>query len=247
VVLDAENQALVQQVTDILNGMLLQGVPEFRRGFVVNGAHRNGRLEIREHSSIRGLQPTAGLPPFLVGPGEIKRSLSLARRLRYIQNAPRPEWGRLIRGVRTLLKANAESNEVGDRLHQFVRALEGLVNPRRLKNQSDFAHRGQTMAIASAAARNVLLQLYDLRSAVEHLNHPTDALVGGTEAERITLVNQRTRQVDMLARFAFFRVLESSVLFNTFRSDKEIEAFRELPDHVRVRLWGDGLDVVAIA
>ena len=246
-VLDGENQALQQEVNDILNGLLLQGVPGFMRGFIVNGANVNGQIGIRQHASIRELDLTHGQPEFLVGIDEARRSVSLARRLRYIQDAPRPEWGRVIRAVRTLLLANHQTNSFGERLHQFVRALEGLIKVPKGNGRKTFAHRAQTFAVAGDAPREALLELYDLRSAVEHLGVPIEALAAeGTEKQRLGVVDRRTRQADALARLAILRALESPVIFNYFRTDAQIDEFWKLADDVKVLLWGDRLDIMKV-
>jgi len=124
--------------------------------------------------------------------------------------------------------------------------VEALIKPGIGKSRNHFTHRGQTLAVPNAQTRDVLLELYDLRSAVEHQNIPHDVLPGGTEAQRIALVSHRTRQADALARFSLLRVLEADVLFNTFRTDAQIDNFWGFQDHVRVSLWGTRLDIVAI-
>lgn len=244
-VLDAENQALNQRRDDLLNGLLILGVPEFMQGFSISGANVDGGIQIRQYSRLREMQPTHEMPKFLIGLAEIDRTLFLAQRLRLIQDAGQRQWGRLLRGVRTLLNANRERNEHGDRLHQFMRALEALVKPRIAKTRSDFSHRSQTFAQASQETRETLLQLFDLRSAVEHLHLAIDA-VAGSEPDRIALVNRRTRQADALARFALLRVLESEALFETFRTDDQIDRFWRMKDGERLAVWGDRLDLVAI-
>jgi len=245
--LDEENEALKLQANDMLDALLLQGVPAFMKGFFVTGANIDGETRIRQHSSVRELFCTWELPDFLVGIDEIRRSSALAHHLRFIQDAPKPEWGRLVRAVNTLLTANRERNSYGQRLHQFVRSLEGLIKLPKREGRQSFADRGQTFTSASNEARSILVELYALRSAVEHLNVAMDVVPGQTEAERIDIVNHRTRQADSLARFAILRILESHVMFNNFRNDAQIDAFWRLEDHVRVSLWGDRLDIVAIA
>jgi hypothetical protein len=243
---DGENVTLEQCANDILNGLLLQGVPRIERGFVVHGANVKGKIEIRSYSPMDRHELTAGLPLFTVGMAEIRRPLWLSHRLRYIQVSRGKEWGRLIRGIRTLLLANRVSNEAGARLHQLVRTVEALVKPAQGNSREQFAHRGQALSRANAESREVLLQLYDLRSAVEHLNVPHDVLPGTTEAQRIATANHRTRQADILARFSLIRVLESPIMFNTFRTDADIEEFWRLRDHARADLWGERLDLLAI-
>src|SRR5215470_2329797 len=67
----------------------------------------------------------------------------------------------------------------GDRLHEFARGLEALVKPPIGNTRTLFAHRiGQTIATPSPETRATLLQLFDLRSYVEHMHSPLDALSG---------------------------------------------------------------------
>lgn len=244
-VLDAENEALAQKVNDVFNALLLQGVPRFLKGLTLGGANAEGRLEVRQYTGLRELWTTWELPEFVVGMPELRRAVRLSRRLRQMQDARDGRWGRLVRGVNALLKANRERNDHGDRLHQFVRALEALVKPRMLQSRGDFAHRGQTFAVASTETREILLQLYDVRSHVEHVHAAMDALEG-TREERIATVNRRTRQVDVLARFALLRVLESDEIYETFSADDQIDAFWRLLDDERVRRWGQRVEIRSV-
>jgi hypothetical protein len=153
-----------------------------------------------------------------------------------------------MRGIRTLLLANRETNTVGDRLHQFVRAVEAVIKPRAGSGRNDFAHRGQTLTLNNAETREILLQLYDARSLVEHLNKPTDALPpGGTAEQERRLMDRRTRQIDLLARDVFVRILESPELLEALRTDDQIDAFWRMEHGERIRLWGHRLDVARIA
>ncbi len=176
----------------------------------------------------------------------MRRVLSLADRLEEIQAVAGARWMRLGRAVSTLLKANKETNERGDRLHQFVRALEGLIMPRVGRSADDFSHRGQTFAVARADTAAILRDIFNLRSQVEHLHLPTEILIGPAP-DRIEHVNRRTRQADVLARFAITRVLETPDLFqNVFDQDAHTEAFWDMPDGVRVAHWGPRIDIAPI-
>jgi hypothetical protein len=244
-VIDGENAALERRANDLLNALLLQGVPRIERGFVAHGVNRNGNLEIRGYSPMDHHYRTSGIF-FSVGLAEARRARTLAEQLRHIENS-QPDWTRVMRGIRTLLLANRQTNSVGDRLHQFVRAIEAAIKPRAGSSRNDFAHRGQTLALNNAETREILLQLYDARSLVEHLNEPTNALPpGGTAEQRRRLMDRRTRQIDLLAREVFLRVLESPALMASFRTDDQIDAFWRMEHRERIRLWGDRLDIAAI-
>jgi hypothetical protein len=99
-----------------------------------------------------------------------------------------------------------------------------------MRTAQDFAHRGQTFALAKAGTPVLLRQIFDLRSQIEHLHLATEILTGSRQ-ERINIVSRRTRQADALARFAVSRALETPDLFeNVFDSDDHIEAFWALHD-----------------
>lgn len=246
-ILDAENQALIQRIHDIFNTLVLRGVPSFSKGFVITGANVAGEIRIRQHLGLKHVERTFGSPAFRVARDELCWAAGLASRLRFIQEAGGGEWGRLVRATRTLLVANGESNTQGERLHQFVRSVDALIKAEPGENRRKFGHRGQTFVNASAATRDILLELYDLRGAVEHLNVPTDLFSSGTDAERRERVNRRTRQADALARFAIVGILECDLMFETFKTDRQIDEFWQLDDRARASLWGDRLDLVSIS
>src|SRR5437899_1106302 len=176
------------------------------------------------------------------GVDELRRAAGLIDRLRGVDTGG-ADWGRLRRGLKVLFDGTLMPNKDGDRLHQFVRAVEALVKPEPEKTRNQFAHRiSQTFTLANDETRAILLQLFDLRSYVEHMHWVIDALEG-EEAGRIATVNRGTRQIDVLARAALLRVMQSDALMDAFRSDATIDAFWRMGDDERVGLWGQRLDI----
>ena len=108
------------------------------------------------------------------------------------------QFTRLIRGLNTLFKGLKE--ETGqDRLHRFVRALEALILPKSGETRKNFVHRCQTFARAGDDTRTLLGEIYDMRSATEHL-HPWDKAVQSYPPDQREAVGwQRTRQIEHLA------------------------------------------------
>jgi len=239
--LDDENQ-LVETLNHFLYGILLQGVPAYGRGFSLTGADVAGEINVRQCSDLKDYRPSFGLPPFRLGVDELRRAAGLIDRLRGVDTGG-ADWGRLRRGLKVLFDGTLMPNKDGDRLHQFVRAVEALVKPEPEKTRNQFAHRiSQTFTLANDETRAILLQLFDLRSYVEHMHWVIDALEG-EEAGRIATVNRGTRQIDVLARAALLRVMQSDALMDAFRSDATIDAFWRMGDDERVGLWGQRLDI----
>ena len=239
--LDDENR-LVETLNHFLYGILLQGVPAYGRGFSLTGADVAGEINVRQCSDLKDYRPSFGMPPFRLGVDELRRAAGLIDRLRGVDTGG-ADWGRLRRGLKVLFDGTLMPNKDGDRLHQFVRAVEALVKPEPEKTRNQFAHRiSQTFTLANDETRAILLQLFDLRSYVEHMHWVIDALEG-EEAGRIATVNRGTRQIDVLARAALLRVMQSDALMDAFRSDATIDAFWRMGDDERVGLWGQRLDI----
>jgi len=244
-ILDAENEALTRRVNHLFYGMLLQGVPAYRKkGFSLGGAAYRNTVDVRQFSELRDPEPSLGMPAFCVSAAVLTQAAVLARELERIDHA-NGEWTRFRRGLQALFDGTRALSG-GNRLHQFVRALEGLVKPEISRTKRQFVHRVQTFTRPGQDTQLALEQIFDIRSHVEHLHSPLDALAGSNE-ERIELANRRTRQADTLARFAFARILGSGPLLEVFRTDRSIDDFWARPDHERRAAWGVPLELVHIA
>lgn len=244
-ILDRENEDLTRHLDYLLYGLLLQGVPEYFKGYSLKGANVAGEVDVRQFSELKNYEPTYEMPEFRPGAVELKLAASLAPRVRHV-NEGKADWPRLRRGLKALFRGTAE-RDGEERLHQFVRALEALLRPEIGGTRRQFAHRiDQTFTMANDEMRETLLQIFDMRSQVEHV-HPVLDVLEGDEQTRIAVANRRTRQVDVLARSALRRVLSDASLLETFRTDAGIDAFWSLLDAVRVAAWGKRFDLRTVA
>jgi hypothetical protein len=240
-ILDDENAALVKILDYVLFGLVLQGIPVYYRGYSMNGANVGGEINVRQFSNLKGYEPSYEIAEFRPGVDELRRAGPLSARLQRV-NEGGADWARLRRGVNALLRGS-RMDDGTERLHQFVRALEALIKPDIGNTRRQFAHRiDQTFTVANAETRDALNQIFDLRSRIEHVHDPLDVLEGSRDS-RIATANRRTRQVDVLARFALTRVVENDQLFEMFKTDAGIEAFWALPDAARAAAWGPRLDL----
>jgi hypothetical protein len=252
---DDEDKALRQRCEDVLHGLLLQGVPIFESSMSFDGANVGGQIQVRQYAQGRELQHTFEMPEFVPNLPGVHRAVRFAQRLRVMQNAEEQQWGRLLRSTRVLLNGNRVTNAHGERFHQFIRVLDGLAKTEKGAGARQFAHRIQTFVVASQETRDTLLEMYDLRGKVEHVNDLLDAIVLPKTASadpathrrlRIAGANRFMRWVDALARFVVCRILDSDDLFETFRVEDQIDAFWVLPDDQRIARWGERLDIRAI-
>lgn len=127
-----------------------------------------------------------------------------------------------------------------DRLHQFVRSLDGIIRPRQGKSRTDFIRRCRTIIGTEERLEGLPDELYRLRSAAEHLNgHDVvfnDARVPGQEWEiRLAL---RNYQAERIAGYAYARVLGDAELLEHFETDDGIDTFWSLCEEDRRAIWG---------
>jgi len=240
------NDELVEKFKCLTFGLILQGVPDYREAYLIAGANETGDPDVRHFGYARVYYPARASKPLRVGRPELERAVFLAARLENIDNKGE-DWRRLRRAIDALSKGSAEPYLQDERIHQFVRSLEGLILPRKAKTESQFIHRSQTFAIANANNATALKEIFGIRSKVEHLHHALDALQGASSEEKEDLLYRRNRQVDELARFAISRILEDDGLREIFRTEASIADFWHRKDHERAKLWGSRLDLDSIA
>jgi hypothetical protein len=225
-VLDAENEELKATVNFVFHGLLLQGVPGYRRGFYLTGANVEGEVCVRELGDLPQYAPSPDLG-LTVGATELQRAFTLGLSLKEI-DAGKPRWARLRAGLRALWRGSQETDS-GERLHQFVRALEALVKPEVGKTRRQFVQRLEILTCPEAGP--ALGQMYMIRNKVEHLHDP----LAGLPCEQ---ADEILRQADRLVRLAYQRVVERSELLQMFVDDNAIDALWARPASELRSLWG---------
>jgi hypothetical protein len=106
-VLDEELQTTLNLVW---YGVLLQGVPSYRRGFHFSGVNQNGSTEIKRFGNLETSYPTTGfadLETLRIGLDELGRAVELAERLKFV-NRKGPDWSRFRRGLQILFRGSRE-------------------------------------------------------------------------------------------------------------------------------------------
>lgn len=140
------------------------------------------------------------------------------------------------------LQSGMTSRFMPERLHQFARAIESFI-PARVQGRNDFANYLKDLLVLDANNEKTLLQIYDLRSAQEHIR-PFDrrALPGETDPDSVAW--QRTRQVEGFAREMFKRFFSGTDYLSHFRDESALESFWSSGDVIRA--WGSPFDLQGI-
>ncbi len=103
-----------------------------------------------------------------------------------------------------------QSREAVERVHYFVRSVEGVIRPRKSSTQKDFVDAVQS--VLTVDRRKALDEMFRIRSADEHLNDPMEEISAFNDAEREKFLLQRAAEAEAIARTFLRRVLEIPAL-----------------------------------
>jgi hypothetical protein len=239
-VLDDENKELCRSAFRLFLGVLI-GVPYFSGGRLtqLTGANSDGTARVRQMTGFHRTYYTKGAPAPALSAAKMRLAAQLAKALHQLEQSPHKQ--RIERSVRTFREA-CESHALDQRLHQFVRCAEALAAP---WNGTEFTKR--MSSVCAGRCQSHLRQLYQIRSAVEHLHGPFARLPGRIrKEERQQFLQMRTVQAEALAHYVLTTILMNQSLWPHFRDRKTIDAFWKLPARQFNTLWPGRLAFPAI-
>jgi hypothetical protein len=240
-VLDEENKTLQQRVWRFYVGLLLTSTfATAHKPVTLSGARRGGELGLRAQQDLDFVVPCIfrAFPP-VVG-SEIEVAAHLTLQIEALGNAKLTggHW-RLFRTLHIYYEARSR-RDIIDRLHQYCRCIDGLILPKAGETKRQFKSR--TELFIGPRHHDVMGEIYDVRSAVEHL-HENRYLEGFDRAIRLDLV-QKEAIVEHIARTSLARVIGCPELWPHFANTSALAAFWSLPALDRRRIWGDPLVAV---
>lgn len=224
-ILDAESRQLEHLINKLFYGLLMQGVPEVYYGIVALGSKQGDREPWANRFEILARyyrHPHVDL--FHVTPDALRLADTVVPGL--ITAFPGPtaaDFARVRRGVRSLEVAWRGERAL-DRIHMFVRALDGLMKLEQGAGEQGFVERIRMIASGQRVA-DIARELYRLRSYNEHLSDWPSKLGYVKVAQRPEFISHRAFQAELLAGEAYRTVLSDAALLQNFRTDVAIEAF----------------------
>lgn len=238
-ILDGENQALQQRVWTFYVGLLLSSTfAPVERPVLLTGSRRGGEIGIRQQRDLDLPVPCIFRPYPAVLPEEVRNAGQLGENLEALSVAPIPggHW-RLFRTLHIFTEART-TVEIIDRIHQYCRCIDGLIVPAIGKTKQQFKSR--TELFVGPGHHELLGELYDIRSAVEHL-HEYRYLEKFDRAVRLDLTRKEAI-VEHIARNALARVFREPSLWPHFANTSALERFWALSEGERERIWGKPVD-----
>lgn len=243
--IESSNDNLDQETTEVGNrcdlmrhGLALaSGYFKCGNGFLLIGTNGRGQMSVRETGQVPGLLRHPDSRAVQLTKPDFLRAGRFARDL----YAPFMTTGdRLKLSVESFMDG-MESREAVERVHYFVRSVEGVIRPRKSSTQKDFV-----VAVQSVLTRdhtNSLKEMFRIRSADEHLHDPMEEIAASSAIEKDRILLMRAAEAEAIARTFLTRVLENTALRER-RFPSDPGACGAWSDQDR-ELWGMPLDLDA--
>ena len=240
-VLDDESELLRSAAHRLyFSALILVGAVHHGPGFWCTGGVENDRVDIRQSGTYPPVNRTIGAPLGVLTIGQARRAAHMSK---VIARIGRDELSRTWRVTHALYQGLRES-QLGERLHQFVRCIEGFIKPEAGKTRRQFKLR--TRLFVGHGHGELVGILFDIRSAVEHLHGPLGAVPFKKEKEKHEYLARYTWIAELIARHCLTRLMETPELFAHFQTDDALEHFwTDTSEAERRDLWGEPLDVKA--
>ncbi|WNG29262.1 hypothetical protein F0U62_38690 [Cystobacter fuscus] len=236
-VLDEQNQLLMRQAANFYWGLLASDRLSLTgTGTQVTGANSGHGPDVRQVGELDGIVHVPGMLPKTVTEAHLSRATTLALNLQELLAIP--GMLRMKLAIRTFLLAVVE-HDLGERIHQFVRAVDGLT---RVWNGKEFKEK--SALLAGPTHQDLCGQLYAVRSSVEHFHHPDSKLDALPPRESQVRAFRNALAAEALARHCLSHLVENRLLWAHF-TDDQVEAFWKRPIDEQRQIWGPPLDLTA--
>jgi hypothetical protein len=217
----ASARELEQKVWSLFYATLMHGIPHYEAGLLLSGENGPDSVNVRSVTTLYPYYRPAKFKRAEIGEDTLRSAADAAAGLQTIYEN-KQDYRRLKRGFEAWIKGVRE--EVGIyRLHQFVRAVEAVVKPSTDQAREQFIERCKLFAVGSA---QVLAELYDLRTCVEHMNDWRAVLkLDSSQSDQDTVGWKRAYQAELLAGHVYLRILKEDNLRSNFINDDSIDQF----------------------
>jgi hypothetical protein len=240
-VLDDENKSLQQRVWNFFVGLLLASTfATAHKPVLISGSRRAGEIDIRQQTDLDSPIPCIFRPYPPVLARDFKLAARLAAGLENLTSTPLPggHW-RLFRTLHIYCEART-TQDILERLHQYARCIDGLILPDPGQTKKQFKSR--TELFIGPRQHDVMGEIYDVRSAVEHL-HENRYLEGFDRETRLDLVKKEAF-AEHVARTSLARVIGNASLWTHFANTSSLASFWALLAADRRQIWGDPIDLL---
>ena len=208
---------------------------------VLSGSRRNGEIDIRQQGEFEIPVPCEFRPYLTLTAENIETGARIGGKIKAMEEAPLPSGHWRFSRVLHLYRETRTTRDILERLHQYSRCIDGLILPSVGETKRQFKSR--TELFIGPRHHDLMGEIYDVRSAVEHL-HENRYLEDFNRKVRLDLLKKEAI-VEYIARTSISRIIENPTLWPHFANTTSLGAFWSLADTEKRKLWGDSIDPLA--
>ncbi len=242
-ILDSENERLRDKAYKIYFGLLLTDYfGTYDRPIQLTGSKCDNGLDVRSIGKMESPISVPGTPYIKVNQIGLKKSKQLADAIESL-----PSKGRFSRYKKVIRSfySGITSNFVEDRIHQFVRSIEGMIYPEIGKTEKQFKSR--TELFIGPKHHKLMGELYRIRSAVEHLHDRFDETPSNDFKEKRIYFFKKAYEAEAISRYCISRLLINKNLGPFFEDDQSLSDFWKKDISSRKSIWGETFDIEQIS
>jgi hypothetical protein len=241
-VLDDENQSLQRFVSLFYVGLLLASpFSTAHKPVILSGSRRNDEIDIRQQGMFEIPVACEFRPYPTLTAEDIETGARIGGKIRGIEEAQLPSGHWRFSRVLRLYQETRTTRDILERLHQYSRCIDGLILPSVGETKRQFKSR--TELFIGPHHHDLMGEIYDVRSAVEHL-HENRYLESFNREVRLDLLKKEAI-VEYIARTSISRIIENPTLWPHFANTTSLGAFWSLADTEKRKLWGNSIDPLA--
>jgi hypothetical protein len=244
-ILDGENQTLQRSVCRFYVGLILASTfSTEHKPVMLTGSRRDGQVDVRQLNDFDILVPCEFRRFPTLTAMNIETGARLAGKIEKIEKTFQGGGAWRFLRVLHLYQETRTTVDILERLHQYSRCIDGLILPKVGETKRQFKSR--TELFVGPRYHDLMGEIYDVRSAVEHLHE--NRYLGKFDREaRLDLLKKETI-VEYIARTSIARVVENPTLWPHFTNTTSLAAFWAMPEADRKAIWGEPVDpMVALA
>jgi len=243
-IVNDEDFLLKNKINDFYFCFLLTSFIKFSsRGYQITGSNNSGEITVNSFS-IK--DPPKSIPGFRYTNID-KNNLRISKSIySNIKKMPRKKYFRRFNRALESYNLGLLSDDATIVIHNFVRCIEGFVLPEIGKTKRQFLSRVQVFL--SKYDKNLLKEIFEIRSAVEHLHDPLSIV----KEQSLRLKKKRlilmTAYLEVIARNCIQKVVLDKNLWEHFKDDISLMNFwknNNFPNYQK-SLWGNPINLEKI-
>ena len=238
-VLDAENIQLNNRVWGFYRGLLLSSTfATAHKSVVLTGSCAGGEVGLRQIQELDAPVSNDFRPYPDVTLASFSEAATLSERLeRMLATRQGSNRWRFNRILHLYTETRAEL-EILARIHQYTRCIDGFVTTGPGQGRKDF--RSRTRLFIGPGYPDLMGEIYDVRSSVEHL-HEDRYLNPFLRETQVDLVKKEAI-IEHIARTTLARIAHNEPLWEHFTNKAALANFWAKPEDERQAIWGDPID-----